>query len=182
MAKSSKTKIKLPFDKEEESSGRPHYKEGDYPAKVVAVGTGRSKEKDTPFIGVTFKFTEKLKGKKIEERLYITPKSLGRIRNFLTACGVKVKAKKAQEVDLSKVKGKELVISIEDDEYESGGKTRTTSRVSYDGFMSLEDYESGGVEDDSDDDVSDDADESVDSDDSDDDDDSDDVSLDSDDL
>lgn len=158
------TTIKLPFDKEEEAGGGGgggRFKEGDYKVKIIKVGTGRSKEKDTPFIGLTFKFADgKYKGKKIEDRLYITPKSLGRIRGLLKVVGIKVpKGKKAMKLDYSKLKGKTLAISLEDEARGEGKKKRKFSRVSYDGFMSLEDYESGGVDssDDSDSDVSEDS-------------------------
>lgn len=106
------------------SGGRKHYPEGDYPAKVTAVRLGHSPEKETPGVYVTFKFTKKLKGKSIEEPVWLTPKNAWRVRTLLEACGLKVPNKKAT-VDFDKLVGKNLAVTLEDDEYDG----KVSSRV-----------------------------------------------------
>jgi hypothetical protein len=188
MARSKRTEVKIAWDKEEAGGGRFRFKEADYHVRIAKAEYGRSKERDTPYIEFTFKFKDgRYKGEKITESLYLTAKSLRRLRTLCEVVGIKV-PKKAARLDLTKFRGKELGITLEDDEYKNNkGKKVKRSRVAFDGFMTVEDLESGGVSDDSDDsdsdsDVSEDSDSSADStDDSDDTEDSDsDVSVDSD--
>jgi hypothetical protein len=140
-------KIRLPFDKEEEARGqRPRYNEGDYLVKVATAKPIRSKEKDTPGIEMTFRFTDgQYRGKKIVETLWITPKSLNRIRQMLEIWGMRV-PKKAVNLELNNLKGKTIGISIEDDTYEDNrGKERTVSRVGYE-FLTEDDVSGSAVE------------------------------------
>lgn len=149
----AKKEIKIPWDKEESGGGRGKFKEDDYLVKIVSAKSVRSKEKDTPGIEFVFKFKDgKYKGKKLTENVWITPKSLRRLRMLCSAVGIKT-PKKAAKLDLSKFPGKELGIAIEDDVYKnSRGKKVKSSTVAFEGFMSVDELESGGVdEEDSDD-------------------------------
>jgi hypothetical protein len=118
--------------------GRPHYKEGDYRVKVIKTETGKSSQKKTPYARVVFKFTEgKYKGKDIYDDFYLTEKALWRFRNLLEACGLKVPSKRTK-IDLTKLKGRTLGITLEDDVYEKDdGTERVSSRVS-DTFLESE--------------------------------------------
>lgn len=154
MAKKSAT-LRIDFSKEEESGGggRVRWPEGDYHVKIVKVATGRSSEKDTPYLEVHFQcLSGKKKGKTVSDRFYITPKSLKRVRLLLEAVGVSV-PKKAVNIPLGKLKGKTLWIELEDEERE-GYDAR--SRVAFEGFMSEDDYEAEDSDDEDDDDEDDD--------------------------
>jgi hypothetical protein len=126
--------VRIDFRKEEEGGGGGiRLPENDYAAKILKAKKVRSSEKDTPGIAVTFQLTEgKYKGKKITDRLWITPKSLWRIRALLEALGVTV-PKKAVDLPLGKITGKELGITLTDDDPYQG---RIRSRVS--DFVDLE--------------------------------------------
>lgn len=107
------------------TGGRAHYPEGDYAVKITRAEVGKSPEKGTPQVSVTFQFTDgKLKGKEITDQFYLTEKSLWRFRNLLEAAGIKV-PDKAVKVKMSMLKGKKLAITLEDEEYNE----KMTSRV-----------------------------------------------------
>lgn len=166
--------LRIDFSKEEESGGggNVRWPEGDYHVKIVAAKAVRSSEKDTPGLAVTFQVLEgKKKGKKITDTLWITPKSLRRVRLLLEAVGVKV-PKSAVNIPLGKLKNKVLWIEIGDEERE-GYDTR--SRITFEGFMSEDDYEGEDTddEDDLDEDEDDDEEEDEDEDDDEEDDDED---------
>ena len=160
MAKSVEDYI-VDFSKEEESSGGgARYKEGTYAVKVLAAKPTTSSEKGTPGLEVIFQFTEgKNKSKKIKDTLWATPKAYGRFRSLLEACEKKVPTK-VQLLKIAKaIKGCELYIEIQDEARE-GYSTR--SRVTFDGFISVDDYdadedadEDDADEDDADDDLED---------------------------
>lgn len=153
----AKDSIKIDFGKEEEGGGRVRWKKGNYHVKIVKLKKGRSEDKDTPYVAVTFKVLEgPKKGKTITERLYLTPKSLKRIRLLLEACGMKV-PKKAVNLKFEKLLSKKLWIEIEDDDSGKDKGYGVKSTVSFEGFMSEEDYEeSDEDEEDEDDDDEDD--------------------------
>lgn len=155
MAKKSAGTLHIDFGKEEEGGGgnRIHWPEGDYHVQILKASTGRSSEKDTPYLEVHFKVLDgKKKGKTFAEQLYITPKSLTRIRLLLEAIGVKV-PKSAVNIPLKKLRGKTLWVELGDEERE-GYDTR--SRVTFRGFESEEEHDE---EDDEDEDIDDDEDE-----------------------
>lgn len=160
----AKDSIKIDFGKEEESGGRVHWKAGDYHVKVTKVKKGRSEDKDTPYVAVTFKVLEgSKKGKTITERLYLTPKSLKRLRLLLEATGTKV-PKKAVNLQFKRLLGKKLWIELEDDDSGKDKGYSTKSTVTFEGFMSEEDYE-GPDEDEEDEDEDDEDDDEEDEDD-----------------
>jgi hypothetical protein len=145
----AKDSITIDFGKEEEGGGRIRWKKGDYHVKIVKVKKGRSEQKDSPYVAVSFKVLEgPKKGKTITERLYLSPKALKRLRMLLEATGTKV-PKKAVNLKFEKLLGKKLWIEIEDDKSEEYG---TKSVVAFEGFMSEEDYEESDPDEDEDED------------------------------
>lgn len=153
--------------------GRKHYPEGDYKVKVKDAKWGRSANKESPRLEVTYNFTEgKLKGKEIRDDLYLSPKALWRLRNAMEAMGIQVPDKKVK-VNPDKLVGKTCAVTLEDEEYEEKIYSRVTDTYSLDEWDDSasdldDDDEDDDDEDDSDDDEDDDEDE--DSDDEDDDD------------
>jgi len=148
MATKSAGTLRIDFSKEEAGGGgRIRLPEDDYHVKILSAKSVRSPEKDTPGLEVTFQVIEgKKKGKKITDTLWITPKSLKRVRLLLEAVGVKV-PKSAVNIPLAKLKGKTLWIELED-EVRDGYDPR--SRVAFEGFMNEDDYEAEDDEDDED--------------------------------
>lgn len=170
--------IRIDFGKEVEGGGGGvRLPENDYKVKIVKIKKIRSSEKDTPGLGVTLKITEgKFSGKKITDRLWLTPKSLWRVRSLLEALGMSV-PKKAVNLPTKKLINKELGATIIDDEpYQGRIKSKVGDFVDLETLADLYDDEDEDDEDDLDDDDVDDDDsddEDEDSDDSDDDDDED---------
>lgn len=151
------------------TGGRKHYPEGDYAAKCTKAELGKSGDKETPRVEALYKFTQgKYKGKEIRDDLYLTPKSLWRLRQTLEAMEIEVPSKKVR-IDPKKMVGKEVALTLEDDEYDE----KTYSRV-VDTFLLSELEELAGDEDDEDlDEDDDEADDDEDEDEDDDDDDED---------
>jgi len=134
-----------------ESGGRPRYPEGDYIAKIKSIVPGTIGDDDKPILTVTFEISEgKFEGQTISERYFITPKALWRLKGLLEAINVKVPSK-VVNLPLGKMIGKEVGITLTDDEYNN----RKYSQVS--DAMDPEVVRSGGV-DDEDEDVLDDED------------------------
>lgn len=156
--KTGRTTLNIDFSDTEsrggEKSGRSaRFKPGDYKVVVSKVPTtGKSPEKKTPYVEFTYKVTEgKYKGKEISDRCYLSPSALWRLRNALEAMGMKVPSKKAA-IDFKKCKGKELGITIDDEE---GSNDKVYSRV-VDTFKSDLVEESDDEDDDEDEDDEDD--------------------------
>lgn len=126
--------VTIDFRREVEGGGAGvRIPENDYAAKIVKAKFERSAEKDTPGIRITFKITEgKYSGKKVPDSLWITPRSLWRIRSLLEALGVEV-PKSILKLPLKPLVGKDLGITVTDDEPYNG---RIKSRVS--DFLDLE--------------------------------------------
>jgi Protein of unknown function (DUF669) len=104
-----------------------HLPEGDYTAKVKEAKLGKSSEKETPGILMTWIITgpKKYKGKTIRDSLWLSDKALWRVRQTLEALGVPVPSKKVK-VDPRKMVGKEAAITLEDEEYEGKVRSRVT--------------------------------------------------------
>ena len=173
--------VVIDFTKDESEGGRRRFPEADYHVKFVGHKTGRSKEKDTPYVRVTLLILDgKYKGEKVTDDLYLTPKSLWRIRSFLEAMGVSVPKKKVN-INFGKYKDKELGITLGDDEYNGRIRSRVTDYLDLDTLRGAdeddEDFDEDDVEDEEDEDEDD---EDEDEDDEDDDDDMEDMDVDDD--
>lgn len=157
------------------SGGRKHYKAGDYAVKVKKVVAGKSGgdgDEGKPRLEVMYVFTTgKLKGNEIRDDLYLTEKSLWRLRQALEAMKIKV-PNKAVNLDIDTMRGKTCAITIEDEEYES----KLYSKV-VDTFLLSELEDDEADEDEDDDDEEDDEDEADDEDDDEDDDEEEDEDL-----
>jgi cobalamin biosynthesis protein CobT len=107
--------------------------EGDYKVKIVGVKKGLSEQKETPYVQLDMEILEpkKYKGKRFNDRLYMTKAALWRVRSVLEAMGVKIPKSKMKIVWKNYI-GKTLAVTMEDDEYtnEDTGKTKISSRVS----------------------------------------------------
>jgi hypothetical protein len=117
------TKVNLDFGDTESRGGkkgrgtRPYYPAGDYAVQVKKAAIIHSAEKQTPGILVDMVITSgKHKGKPISDTLWLTEKSLWKVRQAMEAMGLKVPSKKVS-VDVTKFKGKELAITLDDEEY-----------------------------------------------------------------
>lgn len=157
-------KLVADFKGVDSGGGRVRIPEGDYRAKVKEVKVGTSKEGNTMLIW-TFEISEgKCKGKSFKDYTTLGANALWKLKGLLETLGVKVPSSK---VDLTpvikKVRGKELGITVQDDEYEG----KISSKIA--DYIDLETLEDADTEDDEEDD--DDDDESEDDEDSDDDDD-----------
>lgn len=94
---------------------------GDYRAKIVGV-TERESSKGNPMWEYAVKLTSD-ESAVYPERCVLIESSLWRLRNLLQACGMAVPKKKVT-VDPSKIVGREIGVTLEDDEYE--GKEKST--------------------------------------------------------
>lgn len=144
MAKAAK--IKIDFSKEEEGGGgRVRLPEGDYRVKITGVKPETS-QAGNPMLVWTLQITEgKYKGKKLTDRTALTPKALWRVRALLEALGISP-PKKLVSLDPAKLIGKELGVTLTDDEYEG----KINSKVS--DFLDLDTLTGDDVEDDEDED------------------------------
>jgi hypothetical protein len=111
----------IDFSKEVDGGGGgTRVPENDYKVKIIKAKKERSKEKDTPGLILSLKITEgKFAGKKMIERLWITPKSLWRVRSLLEALGMEV-PKKALKIPAKKLVGKEVGATVIDDDPYNG--------------------------------------------------------------
>jgi hypothetical protein len=181
---SGKDVLRIDFRKEEEGGGGGiRIPENDYAAKIVGAKKIRSSEKDTPGILIKCKVTSgKQKGKVLPDRLWITPKSLWRIRSLLEAIGVTV-PKSVVNVPLKKLLNKELGITVvDDDPYQGRIKSKIADFIDLETLNEDNDDEDDDDDEDVDDDDSDDDEEDEDSDDDDEDDSDDDDEDDEDEL
>lgn len=165
---SSKTPIAIDFTKDESEGGRRRFPEGDYHVKYTGYKTGRSKEKDTPYVRVMFKILDgKYKSETVSDFLYLSDKALWRIRSFLEALGVAVPKKKVN-INFAKYVGKELGITLVDDEYEGRVRSRVGDYLDLDTLRGAdEDDEDFDEDEDADDEDEEDEDEDEDEDDDD---------------
>jgi hypothetical protein len=97
---------------------------GDYFAKVKAAALTKSPDKETPEIKITYVITRgKKKGSTLIDDLYLTKKALWRVRQTWEAAGIKVPSKRVK-LDPSRIIGKEVAVTVEDDEYENKVRSR----------------------------------------------------------
>lgn len=113
----------------ERNFNRKHLPEGDYPAKVMKVESGKSKA-DNPMWTFTIAITSG-PGKGATYPLYcvLDANNLWKLRNLFTACGINIPKKKLN-IDPNKVIGRTLGITLEDEEREDDkGNTRVNSTL-----------------------------------------------------
>lgn len=147
------------FKNVESGGGRVRVPEGDYRAKVLKYVVGESKSSGNPMITWTFEGIEgKLKGKKLKDYTTLTADSLWKLKGLLEALGFSIPAKKVDlDKYLKRTIGKELGLTIVDEEYENKMSSKIADYMTSDALGdSDEDDES---DDDEEDDESDDEDE-----------------------
>lgn len=141
----------IDFNKEEESGGGGiKIKEGTYRVKIIAAKHTVSAEKGTHGLEIMLQIMEgKYKGKKLRDTLWARPKAYSRFRLLLEAIGKKVPAKIKIGVIAKAVKGSTLYVEVEDEKAREGYSTR--SRVTFQGFISEDDYNPDDEDEDDDD-------------------------------
>lgn len=131
----------IDFRKEEDAGGGNRIKvpDGWYRVKIASAKATTSDNKGTPGLEMTCLITEgKYRKKKFNETLWATPKAYRRFRTLLEACGKKVPTK-VNIVRIAKaITGEELYMELEVEERD-GYKPR--SRVTFEGFVSVDDYD-----------------------------------------
>jgi hypothetical protein len=146
------TKFKADFSETESRGGkkgsrRKYYPAGDYAVKCIKAEITKSNEKETPGVHVVYKITAgKYKNAELHDTLWLTLKSMWRVRQTLEAMGMKVPSK-AVNIDTENFQGKTLAVSLDDEEYDG----KVYSRV-VDSFL-LADFDGSDVEDDGEDEV-----------------------------
>jgi hypothetical protein len=162
--KKQKGAVRVPMSQEVKGQGRVRIPEGDYKMKVKSVKQATS-EKGNPMLVWTFELIDHKKaGATFRDYAPLTPKALWKLRSILEAMGAKVPDKDFN-LTLKKYLGKELGVTVIDEEYEN----KMYSRI--DDYMDLETLAGNDVDDDEDEDDEDD--ETEDSEDTDDEDDED---------
>lgn len=132
----------IDFAKEVKSGGgRFKVPEGKYPVDIINAKPTSAAQKGTPGLELLLKITEgPRKGKKFKETLWATPKAYSRFRGLLEACDIRVPAKVNLVKLAEKLKGKSLVVELED-EIDEKGKYKPRSRVAFEGFINEADYD-----------------------------------------
>lgn len=97
-----------------------HKPEGDYRAKVISVEETTSKQENDMWV-YAIQLTSDASAV-YPERIVLKENSLWKLRNLLQAAGMNVPKKKVA-VDPNKVVGREIGITLEDDEYEGKMKS-----------------------------------------------------------
>jgi hypothetical protein len=144
-SKASKA-VSVDFTKAQGGGGNKRYPEGDYKMKFVKWEMVTKKDKpDERGVKVTLEFLDgKYKGQTVIDRLWLQDNTLWRIRAFLEAMGVTVPNKKAN-VNFEKYVGKELGVTLGDNEYNN----RVTSQIS--DYVDLDTLSGDDVDDDDED-------------------------------
>lgn len=161
MAKANASSTEVDFGAIEDGGGaKPHVPEGDYPMRIAGVKFATSQASNPMFVW-TFKGKEgKLKGKEFTDYTTLTVKALFKLRDLIEAAtgkapGGKVNVRKLLEYCKKNVVGKDVGVTLEDDEYTNDkGKTFVSSKIS--DYLSMEDLNSEAPDEDDEDDVEDD--------------------------
>lgn len=151
MAKGTSSK-EVDFGAIEEGGGsRVRVPEGDYRVKITSVKHAVSQSGNDMFVWEFRGVDGKLKGKELKDYTTLTTKSLWKLRDLLEAVsgkspGGKVNMRKLLDYCKKQV-GKEMGVTLEDDEYTNDkGKTFISSKVS--DYVSLEDLDDTAPEED----------------------------------
>jgi hypothetical protein len=160
---------------DDSGGGRVRVPEGDYRVKVIKIKEDESKSGNEMLV-VDYKGLDgKLKGKKLRDYMTLTPKSAWKIREMIAACGVKV-PDSMFDLPYKKLVGKELAVTVEDDEYENKISSKIRDYIDLETYAEAEEDEDEEDDEDLDDDeLEDEDDEDEDEDDEEDDEDEDDL-------
>lgn len=143
--------LAVDFSKVESGGGRIRIPEGDYRVKVAAVKQQESKAGNQMLVW-DFEFVEgKAKGKKIRDRTVLTAEALWKLKQLLEAMGIAVPSKKVA-LNFAKYLGKELGITVVDDEYEGKVSSKVADYISLDILDNVDDDEEDEDEDEVEDD------------------------------
>lgn len=130
-----------------ESGGRVRIPEGDYRAEVTGVKAGESKAGNQMLIWEFTISDGKHKGKKFKDYTTLNVEAAWKLKGILENLGLSVPMKRLDITPLiRKVKGKELGITVTDDEYEG----KISSKIS--DYIDLETLEEVDTEDEEDED------------------------------
>lgn len=148
--------LSVDFSNVKEGGGGVRMPENDYHLKIASVKEDISEKSGNPMLVIQFGFVDKKAAKKaggtIRENFVLQEKSLWKLRDLLEAVGVKV-PKRTVQIPIKKLVGKELGGTIVDDEPYNG---RIKSKIA--DYMTLDDFESGAVDDEDEEDLDDDTD------------------------
>lgn len=152
--------VEVDFSGVKDGGGGVRVPEDDYHMKIASVKQDISEKSGNAMLVFQFAFVDKKFAKKgtVRDNIVLGEKSLWRLRDLLEAVGVSV-PKKTVQLPIKKLVGKELGITLVDGEPYRG---RIKSEVG--DYLSLEDFQSGGVDDDDEDDIDDDDDDAGDED------------------
>lgn len=143
------------FTDVESSGGRVRVPEDDYRAKVLSVKQETAKSGNEMLVW-EFEIRsgdKKAKGKKIKDYTVLQANSLWKLKGLLEAIGVSVPQKKLDILPiLKKVKGKELGITVIDEEYENKISSKVSDYLDLDALESTDDEDDESDEDDDEDD------------------------------
>lgn len=137
---------------EDNGGGRVRVPEGNYKAKFKSVTFGNSQAGNPMFTWILVGTEGKLKGKELKEYTALTPKALWKLRDMMEATlgkapGGKVNTRKLLDHCKKNMVGKEVGVTLEDDEYvDDKGKSHISSKVS--DYLSLDDLSDEVPEDD----------------------------------
>lgn len=123
--KGAPKQIVVDFTNTTDGSGytQTHVRPGDYAGKVKSVEYGESKDNKTPMLTYALALANRPSAA-YRYNCPLTEKSLWKLRNLLVACGVNVPKKKLNVAGVAeKIVGKDVGISLDDDEY--NGKLRS---------------------------------------------------------
>jgi hypothetical protein len=134
-------KLIVDFTDVESGGGRVRVPEGDYRVSVASVKQETAKSGNEMLVW-EFEFEGgKAKGKSIRDYTVLQPNALWKLKQLLEALGIDVPSKRIDFIPLmKKLKGKELGITVVDEEYEN----KISSKVSdYIDLETLSDFDAG---------------------------------------
>lgn len=129
MATGLPKQIVVDFTNVKDSSGysQTHVRSGDYRGKVKSVEYGESKDNKTPMLTYALALATRPSAT-YRYNCPLTEKSLWKLRNLLVACGVNVPKKKLNIAAVAeRIVGKEVGMSLDDDEYNGNIRSQVTS-------------------------------------------------------
>jgi hypothetical protein len=129
--------LAVDFSGVESGGGRVRVPEDDYHVRVATVKQQESKAGNQMLVW-DFEFMDgKAKGKKIRDRTVLTTEALWKLKQLLEAMGIAVPSKRVA-LDLRKYIGKELGVTVVDEEYEGKMYSKVSDYVSIDVLDSID--------------------------------------------